>query len=54
MLARVGSVSDEDIHVTAVGLIENVAGEWRMGKRSGERRVGVVCLWRGGVIFGML
>lgn len=44
MLAGVGSVSDEDIHVTVVGLIENVAGEWWMGKRSGGRRVGIVCL----------
>lgn len=48
MLARVGSASDEDIHVTVAGLIENVAGEWWMGKRNGERKIGNVCIWGGG------
>lgn len=41
MLARVGSVSYENIHMTGVGLIENVAGEWRMGQGSIERRIEV-------------
>lgn len=31
--------------MTVVGLIENVADEWWMGKRSGERKIGVVCIW---------
>ncbi len=48
MLARVGSASDEDIHVTVAGMIENVAGEWWMGKRNGERKIGNVCIWGGG------
>lgn len=45
MLAKVGSASDEDIHVILVGLIENVAVEWWIGKSSGERKIGVVGIW---------
>lgn len=55
MLARVVSVSDEDIHVRVVGLIENVAVERLIGKRSSERRIVVVCMgWGrgGGVCLG--
>lgn len=47
MLARVVSVSDEDIHVRVVGLIENVAVERLIGKRSSKRRIVVVCMWWG-------
>lgn len=49
MLARVGSANDEDIHVILVGLIENLAGEWWIGKRSGERKSGVRCYMGMGV-----
>lgn len=49
MIAGVVSVSDEDIHVSVVGLIENVAVERLIGKRSSERRIVVVCMgWWGG------
>lgn len=44
MLARVGSVSNEDLRVIFFGLIESVTGEWRIGKRSGERRIVVVLI----------
>lgn len=39
--------------MSVVGLIENVAVEWLIGKRSSERRIVVVCMGLGGGFFGL-
>ena len=48
MLARVGSVSSEDIHVIVVGLFGQVVVERRIGEGSGEKRIVAVCMGWGG------